>query len=95
MYLNNIILLRFNLDIILPLKQDIFISLRKSNFQVSIHPSSVMFSTKPEVVIFNELIATQKSYIRDLSLVDASWLLKDQPEYFRLHRGHIFALEDS
>ena len=66
-----------------------------SNFQVSIHPSSVMFSTKPEVVIFNELIATQKSYIRDLSLVDASWLLKDQPEYFRLHRGHIFALEDS
>ena len=54
-----------------------------------------MFSTKPEVVIFNELIATQKSYIRDLSLVDASWLLKDQPEYFRLHRGHIFALEDS
>ena len=59
--------------------------------KVSIHPSSVMFSAKPEVVIFNELIATQKSYIRDLSLVDANWLLKDQPEYFRLHRGHIFA----
>ena len=59
--------------------------------KVHIHPSSVMFSTKPETVIFNELIATQKSYIRDLSLVDASWLLKDQPEYFKLHRGHIFA----
>ena len=66
-----------------------------SRQKVSIHPSSVMFSSKPEVVIFNELIATQKSYIRDLSLVDASWLLKDQPEYFRLHRGHIFASEDT
>ena len=63
--------------------------------KVSIHPSSVMFSTKPEVLIYNELIVTQKSYIRDLSLVDANWLLKDQPDYFQLHRGHIFAPETS
>ena len=54
-----------------------------------------MFSTKPEVLIYNELIVTQKSYIRDLSLVDANWLLKDQPDYFQLHRGHIFAPETS
>ena len=64
-----------------------------SRQKVTIHPSSVMFSTKPEIVIFNELIATQKTYIRDLSLVDANWLLKDQPEYFKLRRGHILAPE--
>ena len=45
-----------------------------------------MFQSKPEVVIFTELMATQKSYIRDLSLVDANWLMEDQPEYFRKHR---------
>ena len=57
-----------------------------SRQQVRIHPSSVMFQTKPEVVIFTELIATQKSYIRDLSLADARWLTEAQPEYFRQHR---------
>lgn len=57
-----------------------------SNQKVQIHPSSVMFSHKPEVVLFTELIATQKSYVRDLSLVDSCWLLEDQPEYFRVHR---------
>ena len=45
-----------------------------------------MFQTKPEVVIFTELIATQKSYIRDLSLADSRWLTEAQPEYFRQHR---------
>jgi len=57
-----------------------------SRQKVKIHPSSVMFQTKPELVVFTELIATQKSYIRDLSLVDANWLLQDQPHYFRKHR---------
>ncbi|XP_040567128.1 ATP-dependent RNA helicase DHX33 [Lepeophtheirus salmonis] len=56
-----------------------------SRQQVKIHPSSVLFRSKPELVIFTELIATQKSYIRDLSLVDAQWLLKKQPDYFRKH----------
>ena len=62
-----------------------------SRQKVHIHPSSVMFSTKPEIVIFNELVATQKSYIRDLSLVDANWLLNDQPDYFRKHRGIVIS----
>ena len=57
-----------------------------SRQQVRIHPSSVMFQSKPELVIFTELLSTQKSWIRDLSLVDSIWLMQDQPEYFRKHR---------
>ena len=57
-----------------------------SKQKVQIHPSSVMFKSKPELVLFTELIATQKSYIRTLSLVDAQWLLEAQPVYFRQHR---------
>jgi hypothetical protein len=53
---------------------------------VKIHPSSVMFQTKPELVVFTELIATQKSYIRDLTLADPMWLIEAEPEYFRQHR---------
>ena len=57
-----------------------------SKQKVQIHPSSVMFKAKPELVLFTELIATQKSYIRTLSLVDAAWLHEAQPSYFRQHR---------
>ena len=43
---------------------------------MKLHPSSVMFGFKPEIVIFCHLMATQKSYIRDLSLVDPVFYLK-------------------
>ena len=57
-----------------------------SKIKAQIHPSSVMFKTKPELVIFTELICTQKNYLRTLSLVDATWLIEAQPQYFRQHR---------
>merc|ERR1719427_1678260 len=51
-----------------------------------IHPQSVLFKKKPEVVVFTEMVHTSKTYIRGCSLVDASWLQEFQPEYFRTHR---------
>ncbi len=45
-----------------------------------------MFQAKPELVVFTEMISTQKNYIRDLTLADPKWLLDAQPEYFRQHR---------
>ena len=51
-----------------------------------IHPSSVLFKNKPELVVFTELLVTQKSYMKALSLVDAIWLTNAQPAYFRQHR---------
>lgn len=49
---------------------------------VTIHPSSVLFQSKPAYVVFNELLHTSRCYMRDLCLVDADWLLDAAPEYF-------------
>ncbi|XP_048374945.1 ATP-dependent RNA helicase DHX33 [Sphaerodactylus townsendi] len=50
---------------------------------VAIHPSSVLFHCKPACVVFNELLHTNKCYMRDLCVVDADWLFDAAPEYFR------------
>ncbi|XP_017268182.1 ATP-dependent RNA helicase DHX33 [Kryptolebias marmoratus] len=54
---------------------------------VAIHPSSVLFQSKPAYVIFNELLHTSRCYMRDLCLVDPDWLLDTASEYFvrKLH----------
>ena len=49
---------------------------------VSIHPSSVLFGTKPECVVFNELVRTNRSYIRNLTQIDSLWLPELAPLYF-------------
>ena len=54
-----------------------------SKRHVWIHPSSVLFGMKPTVLVYNEFIHTDRSYIRDLSVVDADWLYQIAPEYFR------------
>jgi len=54
--------------------------------QCHIHPQSVLFMKKPEIVVFTEMVHTSKTYIRGLSLVDSAWLQEIQPEYFRTHR---------
>lgn len=50
---------------------------------VAIHPSSVLFHCKPACVTYNELLHTNKCYMRDLCVVDADWLYDAAPEYFR------------
>ncbi|XP_053130565.1 ATP-dependent RNA helicase DHX33 isoform X1 [Hemicordylus capensis] len=50
---------------------------------VAIHPSSVLFHCKPACVTYNELLHTNKCYMRDLCVVDADWLYNAAPEYFR------------
>jgi ATP-dependent RNA helicase DHX33 len=57
-----------------------------SRQKAQIHPSSVLRAAKPEIVIFTELVVTQKAYLRDITLVDAAWLCQDQPDYFRKHQ---------
>ncbi|CAM4572985.1 unnamed protein product [Lepidochelys olivacea] len=50
---------------------------------VAIHPSSVLFHCKPACVTYNELLHTNKCYMRDLCVVDADWLCDAAPDYFR------------
>jgi len=51
-----------------------------------IHPQSVLFRTKPEVVVYTEMVHTSKTYLKGCTLVDVSWLHQFQPDYFRTHR---------
>lgn len=49
---------------------------------VSIHPSSVLFGTKPDCVIFNELIRTNQNYVRNVTRIDALWLAELAPQFY-------------
>lgn len=57
-----------------------------SGHHVHIHPSSVLFNKKPEMVVYTEMVSTTKTYIRGLTLVQEQWLQESNPEYFRTHR---------
>jgi len=57
-----------------------------SGQHVHIHPSSVLFNKKPEMVVYTEMVSTTKTYIRGLTLVHDAWLQDARPEYFRTHR---------
>ncbi|XP_010260281.1 PREDICTED: pre-mRNA-splicing factor ATP-dependent RNA helicase DEAH10 [Nelumbo nucifera] len=49
---------------------------------VQIHPSSVLFRTKPECIIFNELVRTNHNYIRNITRIDPLWLPELAPQYY-------------
>ncbi|XP_068697399.1 ATP-dependent RNA helicase DHX33-like [Montipora foliosa] len=55
---------------------------------VSIHPTSSLFGSKPQFVVYNELVHTSKCYMRDVCVVDPSWLRDAAPNYFKEHRLH-------
>jgi ATP-dependent RNA helicase DHX33 len=46
----------------------------EKNEEVFIHPSSCLFHTKPEAVIFTELVETSKRYIRNISVISIDWI---------------------
>jgi len=49
------------------------------------HPSSLMFNRKADWVIFHEIIQTgNKTFIRDISKIERSWLLEYAPEYYKI-----------
>ncbi|XP_014218187.1 putative ATP-dependent RNA helicase DHX33 [Copidosoma floridanum] len=45
-----------------------------SRYPVAIHPSSVLHGTKPQLVLFTEVILTGRCYIRGLSIIDPTWM---------------------
>ncbi|KAL1999906.1 hypothetical protein VTN02DRAFT_3820 [Thermoascus thermophilus] len=49
------------------------------------HPSSLMFNRKADWVIFHEILQTgDKTFIRDITKIEKSYLLEYAPEYYRL-----------
>ncbi|XP_011299036.1 putative ATP-dependent RNA helicase DHX33 isoform X1 [Fopius arisanus] len=41
---------------------------------VAIHPSSTLHTSRPQLVLFTEVVATGRCYLRDLSVIDSSWI---------------------
>ena len=46
------------------------------------HPGSVLFKRAPEYVIYHEVLETNKVYIRDVTVIEASWLTELAPHYY-------------
>jgi len=47
-----------------------------------IHPSSVLFKTVPEWVIFHEVVLTSKEYMRDVTSIEPIWLFELAPHFY-------------
>lgn len=51
------------------------------------HPSSLMFNRKADWVVFHEVIETgDKTFIRDMTKVEKSWLVEYAPEFYTVSR---------
>jgi len=55
----------------------------KDDQRVALHPSATL-DMKPEWVLFNEFVLTQKNYIRTCIAVRGEWLVEIAPHYFDL-----------
>ncbi|CAN4117103.1 unnamed protein product [Withania somnifera] len=53
-----------------------------SGLIVQIHPSSVLFRAKPECIVFNELVHTNHTYVRNVSRIDYLWLIELAPNLY-------------
>ncbi|XP_031712206.1 putative ATP-dependent RNA helicase DHX37 [Anarrhichthys ocellatus] len=48
---------------------------------VFIHPSSALFKTLPEFIVYQEIMETTKMYMRGVSAVEAEWIPELLPQY--------------
>uniref|UniRef100_A0A8D8SM24 RNA helicase n=1 Tax=Cacopsylla melanoneura TaxID=428564 RepID=A0A8D8SM24_9HEMI len=52
--------------------------------ELHIHPSSVLYTLQqPQWVVFNEIVHTNRSYMKDLCVIDHNWLLELAPHYYQ------------
>ncbi|KAH0554200.1 ATP-dependent RNA helicase DHX33 [Cotesia glomerata] len=56
------------------LQRDNTYMILSSRQPVTIHPSSTLYSSKPPLVLFTEVVATGRCYIRSLSVIESSWI---------------------
>ena len=62
-----------------------------SKQHVHIHPSSVIFGSRPDCIIFHEITLTSKCYLRGVSAIQSSWIteqaVKAQPKSLKESKG--------
>ena len=54
----------------------------KNSHTVHIHPSSALFKAAPMWVGYHELVLTTKEFMRQVTIIEASWLREVAPHYF-------------
>ena len=54
----------------------------RDNFDLSIHPSSVLVSERPKYVIFNEVLGSSQNYMKDITVIESEWLLEVASHYY-------------
>eukprot|EP01125_Pyxidicula_operculata_P020975 TRINITY_DN78_c0_g1_i1.p1 TRINITY_DN78_c0_g1~~TRINITY_DN78_c0_g1_i1.p1 ORF type:complete len:703 (+),score=140.58 TRINITY_DN78_c0_g1_i1:69-2177(+) len=54
----------------------------RSNYKLSIHPSSVLFRNPPPWLIFHEVIVTNKEFMRDCTAIQSEWLEEVAPHFY-------------
>jgi ATP-dependent RNA helicase DHX8/PRP22 len=60
---------------------------------VHLHPSSVLRGKAPECVVFSELVRTTRQYAREVTRIQARWLLELAPAFFAAKAGAGVAAE--
>ena len=58
----------------------------KNPHTVSIHPQSTLFKDKdnlPRWVVYHQLVFTSKEYMRQLIVIEPSWLIEIAPHYYK------------
>jgi len=51
---------------------------------VYIHPSSSLFNRQPEWLVYHEVTATTREYMREITAIDPKWLVEFAPEFFKV-----------
>ena len=46
----------------------------KTSNEIYIHPNSCLFKTRPECILYVEVVETNKCYMRNCTLIDMSWV---------------------
>ncbi|GMY37606.1 probable pre-mRNA-splicing factor ATP-dependent RNA helicase DEAH9, partial [Fagus crenata] len=57
--------------------------------EVYIHPSSVLFRVNPKWVIYHSLVSTDRQYMRNVILIDPSWLTEVAPHFYQHQRNNV------
>lgn len=50
---------------------------------VKIHPSSMLFKSQPDCLIYHELVLTTQEYMRNVIEIKPEWLIEIAPHYYR------------
>jgi ATP-dependent RNA helicase DHX8/PRP22 len=76
-------------------KEDIYKTLI-SGIELCIHPSSSLYSRGPEWIFFNGITFTSKEYMREVQIVNPTWLVELSPllfcfkSEFKISRRHMY-----